>query len=436
MKRNKNDIFYLLILLTFRGVLDWSYNILGKVQFDVEFDIRLNLLKCIFSYIALVFLAAPTYGSKKLSFLFYRMILLFTIAPLSCVYAWRNENSVFFVLVVLTFFIAEYIVLRTKYISQSVSRIHLRNKQSSKLVCSCSVLLSLITLFLMYGTNGIPSLSTVLLDTVYEVRSNFSVSTYLTYLLFVTSLVLVPFGLADAYTRKKPVLLVFYFLTQIVLFLWTGNKAWLFSLLLFIGIIVILKLKKGFNLFFLGVCAITAVGCLTNQTDIGIGIFSLINRRVLLDPAALKFFYYDYFIVNDHSTIGFAGTLLAPIVNFLHPTGSLPDYAYTISSIYTDSPSNAVTGLYGGDFAHFGVFSFILVPIALVFFSFLVEVSNKRSGSMFTILLFSFLAYFFNDQKIVPYFLDFRGIILIFIVLLYSGASYYKNKIAPTAKYE
>ena len=416
---SKSDRLFLYSLIVFRLVLDWSFLLLAKAQFDMEFTLRFSLWKMVVSYIALIVLTLVSFRTQKLSAFFIRMILFFTIAPLSSVYSMMNESSVFYWSVIITFFIAEIISLQGKSIQENNKILKHQTTNMSNTVVLLSIAMSVITILLMYASNGVPSLSTFVLDSVYEVRQTYVVSSYLSYLLFVTTQVLVPFGIADSFARKKPLELIFYLIVQSILFMWTGHKTWLFSVFLLLGIILIIRLKKNINILFLGVTALTSLGCFFFNNEIGFSVFTLLNRRVLLDPGALKFFYYDYFVVNNHQTIGVSGTLLAPFVN-MNLSSNTMDYTYLISSKYTDAPSNAVTGLYGGDIANFGIWAFIFVPVFLVVFCKLVDVSQKRSGYYFTIIFFSYLAYAFNDQRIVAYFLDFRGVVLILFVAFYS----------------
>ena len=270
----------------------------------------------------------------------------------------------------------------------------------------------------MYLQLGLPSLDALVLENVYEVRQNFNLSSYVRYMLWVCAQVIVPFGIADGYVRKSKIQVAIFILFQLMFYLWTGNKTWFFSIFLILAIMIILSTKKKLDYIFIGLTILCAVGYYGKENIVGVQVSSFLNRRVLLDPAALKFSYYDYFIEKDHDKLYFASTVLGPVFSGLSNTSS--DYTEDISVKYTDKPSNAVTGIYGGDIANWGWFAFLFVPILLYLLSYLAEKSKYRIGGDFTYLFLTYLFFSFNDQRIVSFLLDFQGIFLIWILYVMS----------------
>lgn len=426
----KNPLFLVIILsFVYRYYLDLSYVVISE-DYPVEFPVRVNVIKMILSYLILIPMIYLTFREKSVLSYLFRVVVFFTIIPLSSVYAMKDESSSFFILACISFSAVELLLFKRKL----KSKIQVQqyegpvNSRSLRLVRYMCFLILCITLVLMYVQLGIPSLMALVLDDIYDLRQSFNITSYTNYILYVSTQVCIPFGIADGYIRKsrKQILLVILF--QFVFFLWTGHKTWFFSIFLMFGIIVLLSLKKSLDFLFVALTGLCLLGYYGNDNlIINKSITSLINRRVLLDPAALKYNYYDYFVVKGHHPNLVAGTVLAPIFSGLAAEGE-EDYTYIISDTYTDKSSNAGTGLYGGDIASVGVGVFLLVPLALLFLAYLTRKTESSMGYSFTLLFLVYIFFSFNDQRIIQYLLDIRGVFLVIILLSLSP----KNKISKT----
>lgn len=450
-KKCKKD-WFMIIAIIFRMILDWSYIILSNSEHSIEFALKFSPVKMLLSYVAIIFICYETYNKKKISVFFYRIIIFFTIIPVSSVYCMRDGSSVFFFLTVLSFLYAEFIAFRIKLTGNSArtkrslteqpERIpDNTNKQkkepvfSAKALSVVSALIALMVVTIMYKYNGLPKLGTLNLNNVYVVRGSYQTTWFLSGLSSLTAMVIVPFGVAKAKLRNSKTQILFWWAVQFCLFLWTGNKTWLFSIFLLLGIMVIIERGYSPNIMFLGVTAFTLLPFifLGRGSWVYNYIFDYLNRRVLLDPAALKFFYYDYFIPEGNPIIGLSGTIFASFFPGLNE-GSILNYPFIISTQYTGITSNAGTGLYGGDMANLGIAAFAIVTLLLIFFSFLIEQANRQCGAEFTMLLFTYLSFSFNDQGIFSYFLDFQGILLAVIVMIYRLKQAVPGGLEPCSK--
>lgn len=403
----------LLVAILFRCFLDLSYSRLSETS-PVEFPLRINILKMLLSYLVVAFLILITYKRDLVSSFLFRILTFFTIIPLSSVYAMKDESSVFFFLTVITYAAVQVLFIKNHRERKGIKTSSSSFKSVSLIRYSCLFFL-LITVLLMYLQLGIPSLAALVLENVYDIRQDFSVSNYTRYMLFVCAQVIVPYGIADGYARKSRIQVIICIAVQLLFYLWAGSKTWFFSIFLLLAIMLLLPDRKKLDLFFVGLTLLCALGYHISDNRIGQTVGSLLNRRVLLDPAALKFSYYDYFLVKDNGRVYFASTLLGPVFKELSKAKS--DYPEDISIKYTDKPSNAVTGIYGGDIANWGWLAFFFVPVFLYFLAVLAEKSKYRIGSAFTYLFLSYLFFAFNDHRIVSYFLDFQG--AAFIIILY-----------------
>ena len=438
--------WFICLAVLFKAILDWSYLLLSKSAFSNEYVFDISWLKLIFSYLAVIVMSLFTSFSRKTSVFLFRIIIFFTLIPLSTVYAMRNESSVFYFLTIGSFVLVEllllyhpgYICTSSKTEGWQTIRSTVHEEQDCmptksvaliSTVSNCSSLFCIlaagITVFLLFHYNGIPSFRTLQLNNVYSVRAAYQTTKYLGYLTSLTSYVLVPFGIAKGMSQKKAGKVLFWFAIQFLLFLWTGHKTWLFSIALIAGVMLMVKKVISERTFFLLIIFVVLFGCITFQSSNAFRyVFSLFNRRVLLNSASLKYFYYDYFVKKGNQLIGVAGTVLAPF--FPHKGIDVP-YAEIISLQYTGVISNANTGLYGGDFANIGVMVFAATPLLLVLFDKMVSHCSRKCGTDFASILFVYLAFSLNDQGLFQFFLDFKGIVLILLVCIYRMSYHYKR---------
>lgn len=429
----KNPLFLIFVLtFVYRYYLDLSYVITSE-GYPVEFPIRPNSYKMVLSYLMLIPLVLVTYRERTVLSYLFRVVVFFTIIPLSSVYAMKDESSTFFFLTCMSFLAVELLLFKKKHNNKVFERRSECSINSSRLRIvriSCFLVLS-ITLVLMYAQLGVPSLMALVLDNIYDLRQSFQISTYTSYILYVSTQVCIPFCIADGFVRKSKLQILLAMLFQFVFFLWTGHKTWFFSIFLMLGIIVIMKMKKSLDYLFVALTLLCIIGYYGKENlVINKSVTSLVNRRVLLDPAALKYNYYDYFVVKGHHPNLVAGTVLAPLFSGWAKEAE-QEYSYTISDIYTDKSSNAGTGLYGGDVASVGLFVFVLVPLALLFLAYLTKRTEFSVGRNFTLLLLIYIFFSFNDQRIIQYLLDIRGVFLVIMLLYLSSQRNPKKSLLP-----
>lgn len=408
--------FILLAAILYRYYLDLSYTMLTDT-YPVEFPLKINAFKMLLSYLVICVLILITYKKDFVSSYLFRILTFFTIIPLSSVYAMKDESSVFFFMVVISYGATQLLFIKNHHERKEIEIPPSSFKNISVLRYSCIIFL-LITVLLMYHQLGIPSLAALVLENVYDIRQDFNVSNYTRYMLFVSAQVIVPFGIAEGYVRRNRIQIILCIVIQLLFYLWAGSKTWFFSIFLILAIMLLISRKKNLDYFFVGLALLCALGYHGRENIAWQQVASLLNRRVLLDPAALKFSYYDYFIVNDNRLVLFSSTILGPIFRGLFI--SQADYPEDISIKYTDKPSNAVTGIYGGDIANWGWLAFVLVPVFLYLLADLAEKSKYNIGNAFTCLFLSYLFFSFNDHRIVSYFLDFQGIVCVIILYLMS----------------
>ena len=326
----------------------------------MEFALDFNIYKYVAAIILLTIAYLLTIGKNDTIVFFLRMIIFFTLIPMSSVVGMRNENFIYYSLVMVIFSMVEWYVLNYRIITPYSKKISHREFKSTetKAIESKSTLtwmaknvswicgfLSIILILIMYRNHGLPSLIALNVYDVYKVRGAAVIGKIESYLMAIVTGVFVPFGIAEGVVQKKPIRVIMFTLFQCLIYLWTGNKIYAFSILLIYFILFLYKWKMSSTIFFATFTGIAFLGCLSSMTNMKILdlIFTVYNRRMVLDSSALKFFYYDYFIINKNPTTGFAGTLFAPFIKIRGTN----EYRYLLYEKYAGSVSNANTGIFG-----------------------------------------------------------------------------------------
>ena len=413
-------------------VCDSSYYLLSSSAYSMEFSLKTNFIKNIITMTWLTLAYFITFQKKNGIIFFLRMIIFFTLIPMGSVVWMRDDNILYYSIVMLSFCFVEIYILflgiaRRKRATRVETMIKTDYKPVltwiSKFTSKICLFLCVLLIVLLYFDYGIPKLTALNIYDVYTIRESLNLGKTESYIMTIVTGIIVPFGIADGIEHKKIGKVVFYTVSQFIIYLWTGNKIYAFSLLLIYLVLTIYKLRLGMSAFFLSFTCVGALGCLTSIKNNSLfdTIFSVYNRRMLLDSAALKFFYYDYFIVEGNPIVGVAGTLLAPFIKMGKPN----EYRQLLYKKYTGVVSNANTGLFGGDIASLGVLSFFVVPILLIILLQFIQKMSEEISPQFALLLFCYIIYRLNETCIFIFFFDFTGLALFVLVYSYKRINRY-----------
>lgn len=249
---------------------------------------------------------------------------------------------------------------------------------------------SVAMLLLTVATQGAPSLAALDLDKVYDIRAQSTMGSGMSALVQLAGLMLVPLAVTVFLCRGQRLAALAMTGLQMLLYLCTANKAWLLIVVLIWGLYLLTRFSiKPFSLLLLltaGVAVATAVTWLFPERLLA--AYSLLVRRLLLLPAILRFDYFSFF--QDHPTVGLQGTL---------PGMLLPDerayveedYQVQISQMTWGSvhSTHANTGLFGGEFANFGIGSFAVIALNLMIITafFRLRPRNGQSRSLQAMLV-------------------------------------------------
>ncbi len=186
-----------------------------------------------------------------------------------------------------------------------------------------------------------------------------------------------------AVKNKKWWLFLLVVFSQIVIFLATGNKIFLFSLLLVLGLYFAARQKNMIFWMFGGFSFIVFLGIIIYYLTGDEWIYFLFTRRFMLVPAQLSYLYYDFFSTNqllflsDHSVVK----------SFLnYPYDMSP--GHLIATTYLNRPeTNAVNGIYADGFMNFGFWGMALWGCVLSFLLIIADALSRGKNFCFCFAL-------------------------------------------------
>lgn len=380
-----------------------------------EFSIDFSFYKLIISYFYILILLMLIPNKEKSIRFIITIPIIFIFIPLSTVFSMQNENMLYFNLCFFTYLLVElFVKLRFPYLSL--------NLNINQIIEWCLISITIVTISWMIWTEGLPKLDALNFLKIYDFRDTVSINKYLVYLINIQSVIISPFFISISIYKKNINIGIVYIAIQVLLFLWTGNKGWIFLLILQIYFVYFLKNKSvetflkpiGFLVFGLLILCISPL-CTIKFIQI---LFSLVFRRTFIEPAVLRYAYFDFF--QSNRTIGLWGTIFAPLMSGSSAYSSVGSYTYMISSRYMSYISNANTGMYGGELAHFGISGIFVAMLSFFVFLVVLKVFCIHKSSHFIIGVSLFLVLNLTNKSAFSMFFGFEGILLILILIFYN----------------
>ena len=385
-KSNKNTIIMLIIGILYKLLLDYAYLCPLQLNFASEmYKYDLTYMKLIFSYIvvALQFYLLP---KKKDSISVFMLILLmYIMVPLGTVYSFKNESSIFY-------FFTSVLFVFSEIFSAKIKIININNTYKISKYCEYFLyFITFLTYMQLFILKGFPTFEAFNLFNIYAIREQNALigNKYLYYFVRYQAYAVNPILITINYLNRQKTKLFIIIVLQIFLFLWLGHKYYLFILFVHFIICFLSKYKNKqkiisslLTFFIFGIILLKSI--YINNRYIRM-LFSLFIRRAFFDPAILKFNYYEFFCKND--VVGLWGTIIAPLyaaAGFLPPYYPVP-FTKIIGEIYVGG-SNANTGLWGVEMAHFGLGGLFVAFFSLLIFIYIIKVSENRNGTQFTLI--------------------------------------------------
>ena len=369
-----------LMTILYKVLLDISYvDILAPNYEYAGFHLELSFGTMLFSYLLLfcvVFWIPKEYRSPS-DFLFF-FLLIMAYIPVLTLYACGGEDLYYTVLHTL-FWICCGVAIR---FCPEITLPRLKEKTARRLLYCVFGFFACYCLVAVWRNFGLSFSFSI--DDVYEQRAAYKTASipFAGYFFNWCGNVVFP-GMAVYWLLKKRWLLCLIPLAlQILLFSATGMKSMLFAPVFLIMALVLLRFRQKLP-WCLGAFASIAAGSgmiyeLTGQ----IMPFSLMVRRLLLLPAKLSFYYYDFFSVTDklllsHSALSFLNS---------YPYDATP--ALMIGRLYEKTETVANNGLVADGYMNFGVLGVFIWAVLLAVMLRLVDTVGKGKDDKFIIACF------------------------------------------------
>lgn len=255
------------------------------------------------------------------------------------------------------------------------------------IIVICGVIM--ITSFVQ---NGAPQLTALNIWDVYKLRggdNKFIINKYLNYLLKALIWFGIPLLLIKSVQENRKVIMLMSISFLLIIYLYTGMKSYLFTL----PLIFCCAFADKISVFCYKVYALFCVGSvgiilLYFQSGVVRNIYSLFIRRVIFEPANLKFCFYEFFKV--HPKMGIAGIVPTWIVENPYGTG----IGYLISDYFWGTPTvNNNTGVLGEAYARFGLIGILIFWLIYAMLLKGIDQLQNRTSYAFAVGTFIFAMY-------------------------------------------
>jgi oligosaccharide repeat unit polymerase len=408
-KIKKQNLYNFFFIILYKVTLDLSYFFLvSKIWAYARFDLDLNIFKLAESYIlfSFVFILAPK-TFKKLSSVFIWLMILLSYVPMLTIFAFMDQSRIY-MYAVTSFWLLIFLLLKFP----TVSLMRLRKSESKIVNYLIFIGLSVIVLLLIFKYLGLSFNFDI--AKVYEIRKIYTDTKipFGGYLFTWLSCVINPVFFALFLNKKKWIWVGIIIFSQILIFSSTGDKLVLFALPFVLMLMWIISRKNPLAWITVSLFGLILAGVFSYWLLDDIWILSLFTRRILLIPAQLSFFYYDFFSEN-----GF--TFLSQhhiFSNFIEYPYYL-DPPHLIADFYFNKPeANANNGIYADAFMNFGFVGIILWAFVLTIILKLIDSFSKNKKMVITVAAIAIPVISLSNSSLLTNFLT-HGLLLSLIIL-------------------
>ncbi|MBM7560889.1 O-antigen polymerase [Fusibacter tunisiensis] len=410
----KRSIVAFFSLLIYKIIIDIFYVFFIHKYYEyMGFSLDYNAYKYLSSlFIFVILFVFIPKDQNKPSSIFLQLHLIIMFIPMLTIYAFMNKPNGFMLANVLA------LLLQCILIKLIPNIKIVRIKNSKRLLYLIIVSITIFVYTSMFRANGLPSLSTMNILNVYDVRSVVTYPFLMNYLVPWQAKVINPFLITIAYLKGSKKFLAVSIALQIVIYMITAHKAFLF---IPVAIIIVCWLLKKVDFFKLSTALASSVSFIIlihYFVSKSLLIPSIFIRRFLLVPAHIKFSYYDFFSSNPY--MYFSLGILGNIFGITYPYDV--NIANLIGEVYYNSPDMWTnTGYLADAYANMGYFGMFIISILFVFVLKTIDSLSVKVGKELVVglSLFSILA--LNDGAFLTTLLTGGLLFLIVILFLYSN---------------
>jgi oligosaccharide repeat unit polymerase len=371
---SKIQLKELSLILLIKLSLDIAYVYFVSIEFEyMGFYLELNLMKVFESYlITIVLFLLLDQGERKISTIITKFLYLLMIIPTLSLYAMKDESRLFLYFFVFSFLITLIVVKLPR-----LKMLTIRVKQFVLFIGL--ILVSCFTYAVLIANNGLPTLKGLNLLSVYEIRDQVNYGpSFMNYLVVWQAKIINLFLIGIAWHKKRNTLVFIALGLQVLLFLMTGHKSFLFTPFLLLATLYAVEKRKMLIYSGIGIISVTLTSFIIYLIGWS-GLFgSLFIRRQFFVPAQNYFYYYDYFSQNKYMYL--SHSVFKSFINNPYDT-PIPNL---IGSLYYNEPTGWInTGYLGDAYMNFGFIGMIMFSILLgAILLFLDSLSRKLNISV------------------------------------------------------
>ena len=381
----------LVILLKILLDITYIYFVSSRFQY-MGFGLNFSTTKLIESYILLTFIYwfLPT-SENKPSDVGSKILFILMILPTLSLYGLKGESRSFMYLFVSGFFIT---LLSIKFLPnllmkfKNTKTILSITKASAKINFS-QYINTTTTLYIILGIisivvysnlikfMGLPSLRALDFQNVYEIRSSANWGPFfMGYLVPWQAKVVNVFLISLAWYKRHYFGLIMALSLQVLLYLITAHKEFLFIPIIVVAIIYSIEKSRMFMLSLLGTFVTVFLTFGLYLTGISVTPASMFIRRTFFIPAQNNFYYYDFFSNNELMYLSHSIFRL-----FLENPYNMATQNI-IGMKYYDSPDMwANTGYITDGYMNFGIAGILVFSVVLGMIFLLMDAIVKRTSS-------------------------------------------------------
>jgi len=363
------------LLLVFKALLDVVYVLFIHPRWGYYgFSMQLDGLKLLESYLLLIslFFFLPR-GEGRVSAVGINLLFIMMVAPTLSLYAMKNESRTFMYLFIGGF----WLTLLTIRVLPRVRITRIKSSSSALLIGLCGV--SFLVYVALFTVRGVPTLHSLNLWLVYEVRTAFyaqGLPGIMGYLISWQANVINSFLIGLAWYRRRYLGVVALLALQLLLFLFTGLKSFLLAPILVLFLLYAVEKKRVLELILKGFIISTSFSFVFYALGGSIMVPSILIRRLFFTPAQNYFYYYDFF--SHHQLMYLAGSHLNPF--FANPYGMR--ITNMIGSLYYGQPGMSVnTGYLADAYMNFGALGIVIFSVFLGVFLVILDSLGKRTNT-------------------------------------------------------
>lgn len=416
MSFKKSHLTIFISIFLYKTFLHIAYVGFVYKKFEyMGFTYDFNPYKYFFSIILLLcaFISLPK-NKDRPSHIFLQLHLIIMMIPMLVIYYTMNKSTMFvsvsFVVFILQCISSEHLpILKIKKIKNSKLLLHL-------IISS----LSIFVYISMLRANGLPSISSLNILSVYDFRSDVKYPFLMSYLVNWQAKVINPFLITTFYLKKEKTKTTIAIIMQVIIYMITGHKAYLFIPIAILIIIKFINKVDFLRSISNGALFSTITLYMIHVISKSILLPSLFLRRFLLLPAYIKFLYYDFFSNNEY--LYFSAGFIGKILNKEYPYHLPP--AFLIGDIFFNDPqSGANTGYLADAYANMGIIGMFIIGVLFAIVLKIIDSLGMKIGKEITIGLSLFLILSLNDSAFLTTLLTGGLMFLIFVLFLYSSDS-------------